>query len=331
MRLSFFPVILSILVIQACVSSQKKLVDGLSVYGAGSANSVNYSKLGPGEVNFYSRIAGAESAPIPASAYQSLAVMPASWGELRLYALPDEAAMISSQLGLSGDSQTEEQSKWIEASVKAMGRSFAAMSSLSGRSIRVDLYLAPLRSGRELALRLPVTDTSLHVAFMHGVGERDSMEEWTDATTLVVHELLHIHYHLAGLSPDLLDNEVAAYLTGFCGEVLVGIEAGVRKHSIELHGLDGPVFLRVFPGLQEGVWDPNFDRFRKEFAIKEATAQGRMTSLALLYHRYASEGVIDKGSQGAALLLEDCSRLPQGPPRYSKGETEPPAPAMHAK
>src|SRR5690606_35703803 len=129
------------------------------------------------------------------------------------HALPDEAAMISSQLGLSADSQSEEQSKWIEASVKAMGRSFAAMSSLSGRSVRVNLYLAPLRSGREITLSLPVTDASLQVAFMRGVGERDWTEEWTDATSLVVHELLHIHYELVGLSPDPLENEVAAYIT----------------------------------------------------------------------------------------------------------------------
>src|SRR5690606_10067460 len=63
-RLSMVPTVLLILLIAGCVSSQKRLVDGLVDGGVGDAISVNYSKLRPGEFRFYSRLAGSVQAPI---------------------------------------------------------------------------------------------------------------------------------------------------------------------------------------------------------------------------------------------------------------------------
>lgn len=311
-----------------CAVSQKRLVDDLVRDGFGGVNSIKFSKVdGQGVLNFHSLVDGSGPSQIPLNSYRSLLVLPAPWGELRLHALPAEADAMKVQLGLSGNGRSDAIKRLPRVSVKTLAHALDAMPTLTSRPLLIDIYLAPMHSGREISATFPVSQIQLRVALMFPVGEGSPGVEWGGLMSLIPHELLHIHYRLAGMSPNKLDEEVAAYLTGYCGQAWSVIDMQAKEAKLTVNGVDKKVYQRVFPRLLEGRWEPHVDRFRSEFGISNPSAQGRMMTVALIYHRYAHDGVIDLADPKAvAPLLEDCRRLPSGPPRYSKGETYPSVP-----
>ncbi len=306
-----------------CALPQKRVVDGLVDDGVGGVNSIVYSNE-EGNLRFYSRMAGPQRQRIPLDAYKQLLVLPAPWGELRLHALPAEVAAMEVQLGLSGDGRSDAVKKLPSVGVTSLAHALGAMPTLADRSVLVDIYLAPMHSGRETSATFPVSKSELRVAFLFPVEKRGPGVEWGDLMGLISHELLHVHYRLAGLSPNKLDEEVAAYLTEYCSQAWSAIDMQAKEAKLTVNGVDKKVYQRVFPGLLNGTWEPHVDRFHREFGISNPSAQGRMMTVALIYHRYARDGVVKLTDRNAvAPMLEDCLRLPLGPPRYSKGETAP--------
>lgn len=324
MRLVHGIVVVLVISLSACVS-QKSFVRGLVGDGAGGINSIKYVKInGQSRLRFQSLIDGSQPQQISLDRYQTLLKLPAPWGELRLNVLPNETEATAAQLGISGNGRSDAVKKLAGSSVKTLAHMLDTMPTFTSRSVLIDMYLAPVSSGRELSADFPVTDTQLHVALLYAVGEDTPGAAWGGLINLISHEFMHVHYRLAGMSPNKLDEEVAAYLTGYCGQAWSVIDMQAKEAKLTVNGVDKKVYQRVFPHLLEGRWEPHVDRFRSEFGISNPSAQGRMMTVALIYHRYAHDGVIDLADPKAvAPLLEDCRRLPSGPPRYSKGETYP--------
>ena len=307
-----------------CGSGQTRIVDGLVEGEFGSANSIVPVRTGTSTtLRFYSRVAGGAGPPLVPEEYPVQRVVSSGHVEVRLRALAQEADAMLRATGMT-DALSEFHADMGSAGARAIDHVTSSMPSLASRQVRVDLYLVPAHSGRALRVDHVVQGEMLPAAFLHAVGAQDPGVEWSGITTLITHELLHAHYRLAGMQPKLLDEEVAAYMTGTCGGAWLAIESGAKNSEMKLLGMDEAVYRRVFPGLLDGQWNPHLRRLESEFGIREISAQARMVSLALLFHRYADDGVLRSGvRESVSPLLDDCARLPLGPPRYLKGEDGP--------
>lgn len=264
--------------------------------------SVAGSKANP-LLKSYGRIEGPANHSVKPTDDALVVQIPASWGQLRVYAAAADATAIREILGIG-------QAEDLPAlAAQSLSHTIEAFPELKVREVVVDLHVAPLGSGRYIQSELPITATNLQAVILVGIDTNDRKSPrhwWMQTVDILAHEMLHIQHSLSGLDASGVDNEVAAYLTGMCAQSWLTLDA--KKGAEFKLDVSHPLIERVFPGLQKGRWEPHPERFGRELGKGLSDSiKGRTTAFAVMYHTYATDGVLNLGDRSSMqTMLDDC-------------------------
>ncbi|PZQ14745.1 MAG: hypothetical protein DI564_09580 [Rhodanobacter denitrificans] len=165
----------------------------------------------------------------------------------------------------------------------------------------------------------PISETELKAVFLMGIDFNDRKSPrhwWMQAVDVLAHEMLHVQHTLSGRDARGVDNEVAAYLVGVCAQSWLTLDA--KKGAEFRLDISSPLIERVFPGLREGRWEPHPDRFGRDFGKGlPDSVKGRTTAYAVMYHQYATAGLLNFGDQASMQpMLDDCRSFATDVPAF---------------